>query len=166
MSSVAAFCDWLAATPLSLVIQSVEWVIPAVQSLHILAIAVVMASVVVVDLRLLGMAGGRQTISAMTRRYFPWVWFALAVLLLTGLTLVVGEPHRELLNAVFVAKMALLAVAIVLTAAFQLSVQRRQAAWDASTATRSSARLIAVASLVVWVAIVACGRWIAYVEHG
>ena len=79
---------------------------------------------VVVDLRLLGMAGGRQTISAMTRRYFPWVWFALAVLLLTGLTLVVGEPHRELLNAVFVAKMALLAVAIVLTAAFQLSVQR------------------------------------------
>jgi uncharacterized membrane protein SirB2 len=166
MSSVAAFCDWLAATPLSLLIQSVEWIIPAVQSLHILAIAVVMASVVVVDLRLLGVAGGRQTISSMTRRYFPWVWVALAVLLLTGLTLVVGEPHRELLSPVFVAKMALLAVTIVLTAAFQLSVQQRREAWDASSTTRAGARLVAVASLVLWVAIVACGRWIAYVEHG
>ena len=166
MSSVAKFCEWLAGTPLSLMVQSLEWIIPTVQTVHILAIAVVMSSVVLVDLRLLGVAGRQQPISALTGRFFPWVWTALVVLFASGVVLIIGEPARELLNNVFIAKMALLLAAIALTVGFQLSVGRNQAAWDASATRSSGATLLALVSLALWVAIVFCGRWIAYVEHG
>jgi uncharacterized membrane protein SirB2 len=166
LAALGRFCDWLSLTPLSMLFQTVEWIIPAVQSVHILAIAIVMSSVVMVDLRLLGLMGHSQSISGLTRRFLPWVWCALVVLLLTGLVLITAEPRRDLLNPVFQAKMALLAVAIAVTAVFQETVRRNMEFWDLSPRRRWGAWATAIVSLLVWTAIVGCGRWIAYVDHG
>ncbi|MDB5459106.1 MAG: hypothetical protein JWO72_847 [Caulobacteraceae bacterium] len=166
LAEVAKFCDWLSLTPISMLFQTVEWIIPAVQSVHILAIAIVMSSVIMVDLRLMGLMGHSQSISGMTRRFIPWVWWSLVVLLLTGLILITAEPRRDLLNPVFQAKMVLLVVAIVVTAVFQEIVRRNMEFWDLSPSRRAGALATAVLSLLVWTAIVGCGRWIAYVEHG
>ena len=137
-----------------------------VQSVHILAIAIVMSSVVVVDLRLMGLMGHSQSITGMTRRFIPWVWWALAALLLSGVVLITAEPRRDLLNPVFQAKMVLVVVAIAVTVVFQETVRRNVEFWDLSPSRRTGAWVTAVASLLVWTAIVGCGRWIAYVEHG
>ena len=166
LAEIAKFCDWLSLTPFSTTLQTVEWIIPMVQSIHILAIAVVMSSVIMVDLRLMGLMGHTQSITGLTRRFLPWVWWSLLVLLLTGALLIIAEPRRDLLNPVFQAKMALLIVAIVLTAFFQETVRRNMEIWDLSPEKRSGAWVTAVLSLLVWTAIVGCGRWIAYVEHG
>ena len=166
LAEVAKFSDWLSMTPVSLVLQTVEWIIPAVQSVHILAIAIVMSSVIILDLRLMGLMGHSQSISGLTRRFLPWVWSSLVVLLLTGIVLITAEPRRDLLNGVFQTKMALLAVAIVVTAVFQEIVRRNMEFWDLSPQRRAAAWATAVVSLLVWSAIVGCGRWIAYVEHG
>ena len=166
LQEVARFCDWLSLTPVSTTIQNVEWIIPAVQSVHILSIAVVMSSVVMVDLRLMGVVGRGQTISAMASRFIPWVWWALAVLFVTGVVLITAEPRRDLLNPVFQTKMALLVVAILVTVAYQAAVRRNMDFWDLSPERRAGAVATAVVSLVVWTAIVGCGRWIAYVGHG
>jgi uncharacterized membrane protein SirB2 len=166
LAEVAKFSDWLSLTPISMLFQTVEWIIPAVQSVHILAIAIVMSSVIMVDLRLMGLMGHSQSISGMTRRFIPWVWWSLVVLLLTGLILITAEPRRDLLNPVFQAKMVLLVVAIVVTAVFQEIVRRNMEFWDLSPSRRAGALATAVLSLLVWTAIVGCGRWIAYVEHG
>jgi hypothetical protein len=163
---VGKFSDWLATTPISMTFQTVEWIIPAVQSVHIIAIAIVMSSVIMVDLRLLGLMGHTQSISGLTRRFIPWVWCALAVLLLTGLVLITAEPRRDLLNPVFQAKMLLLVAAIAVTALFQETVRRNMEFWDLSPTRRKGAWVTAVVSLLLWTAIVGCGRWIAYVEHG
>lgn len=164
--AIGKFCDWLSQTPLSNLIQSVEWIIPMVQSVHIVAIAIVMSSVVMVDLRLMGVTGRGQTISVMARRFIPWIWWSLAVLLATGAILIIAEPRRDLLNPVFQAKMALLVVAIVVTALFQQAVSRNMEVWDLFPEKRAGAWLTAALSLTVWIAIVGCGRWIAYVGHG
>jgi hypothetical protein len=166
LAEVGKFCDWLSLTPISMLFQTVEWIIPAVQSVHILAIAIVMSSVIMVDLRLMGLMGHSQSISGMTRRFLPWVWSALVVLLLTGMVLITAEPRRDLLNGVFQAKMALLVVAIVVTVFFQETVRRNMEFWDLSPNRRAGAWVTAVVSLLVWSAIVGCGRWIAYVDHG
>lgn len=165
-AEIAKFCDWLSETPISLTFQTVEWVIPAVQSVHILAIAIVMSSVIMVDLRLMGLMGHSQSISGMTRRFIPWVWWSLVVLLLSGTILIVAEPRRDLLNPVFQAKICLILVAILVTAVFQEIVRRNMEFWDLSPSRRAGALATAVVSLLVWTAIVGCGRWIAYVEHG
>src|SRR5207253_2508071 len=92
-------CAWLEQTPLSQVIQSTGWIVPAVQTVHILAIAAVMASTLMIAWR------GEQ-------RFRPVIWWALPVLLATGVVMIAGEPARSLANPIFQLKMLLLASAI------------------------------------------------------
>ncbi len=158
---VAPLATWLAATPLSALIGEVAWIVPAVQSLHILAISVVVAGVFLIDLRLLGAFGESDGIAAYTRRYLPWVWWALAVLLVTGAIMIVSEPVRALRNTTFVVKMVLIVVAVTLTGATQRPLKADPDFWRDH---KTRARALALASLTVWVAVIACGRWIAYTQ--
>mgnify|MGYP003346826271 CR=1 FL=1 len=78
------FCEAIDSTALSQTIQSVKWVVPAVQTVHILAIAAVMSSILMINLRLLGISGTDQTIARISNRFGPVIWGALILLLLTG----------------------------------------------------------------------------------
>jgi hypothetical protein len=162
--SLIAFCEALAETPLSLFIQGIEWIIPLVQTIHILAIAVVMGSVGLIDLRLLGLAGRSQSIVSMAGRLLPAVWIALGVLACSGAILAIGEPLRSLANPAFHLKMLLLLVVVSLTLFLQRSLRTDPTFWELSPARRLTARLTAVVSLLLWVAIIVAGRWIAYLE--
>jgi hypothetical protein len=158
------FAEWMATTPVSIVIQDVLWIVPTVQTVHILAIAVVMSSIFMIDLRILGLAGRSQTMTQTARRFLPWVWGGLAVLLVSGAILITGEPVRELVNWAFWTKMATLAFAVAITLAFQHTLRRNVAFWERSPEGRRATRVLAVAAFLVWCAIAVLGRWIAYVE--
>ena len=160
---IREFCTWLANTSLSQHIQDAFWVIPTVQTLHIVSIAIVMTSMAMLDLRLVGIAGRRQSLQQMASRFLPWVWVTLVVLLCSGTILIIGEPGRELQSEMFWIKMSLLAGAIVLTLIFQTLLRRRNGFWETH---RAAAVLLGTVSLLMWVGIVGAGRWIAYVEHG
>ena len=161
---LATFIDWLAATEASQVIQRVFWIIPTVQIAHILAISVVLASMAMFDLRLLGLAGTRNSIASLSRRFMPWLWGALIVLALSGSILIVGEPKRALGNVAFELKMALLATAIAVTLAFHAVLNRDLAAGAADLAPSHAgvAKITGGVSLALWGAIAVAGRLIAY----
>ncbi len=164
-SAISSFCDWLENTPVSLIIQSVSWIIPLVQSIHIMAVTVIVGSVLAVDMKLLGAVGRGSPISGATRRFLPWIWVALVVLLLTGATLTAAEPKRELLNWVFRLKMVLIVLVCAVTGAFQVTVSRNASAWGNTPSNQWQARLLAIGTLAIWITIIFCGRWIGYVEH-
>src|SRR5262245_63316647 len=126
------FTEWLAQTALSLAIQTHEWVIPTVQSIHIVAIGIVLASVFMIDLRVLGWAGRDQSLTETTGRFGPWLTGALCVLLTTGIVMVVGEPVRELMAFSFWLKMFLVAVGTLIAALFQIALRRNAAYWETS----------------------------------
>lgn len=159
---IRAFCAWLAATPLSVMLGTTRWIVPAVQTIHILAIAVVLSSVLMVELRVLELAGRSQTMMQTARRFLPWLSAGLVVLAATGALLIVSEPQRSLVNIAFWTKMGLLALAIGATLGFQRTRWGRTALQEsplpASAATRAGAVLI----LLLWCAIAVAGRWIAY----
>lgn len=160
---IKAFCAWLAATPFSAAIQNHGWVIPAVQSLHILAIAIVATSLVVIDLKLLGVRAGGPSLDYLQRRFQPWIWSALSALLVSGLLLVIGEPARELLNPVFLIKMLLVVAMAVIAWTVQVGVHRQAGFWELDAGRRLSARALGAVSILLLLAIITCGRWIAYV---
>lgn len=160
--SLDNIASWLATTRSSQVIQEISWVIPTVQTIHILCIAVVIGSVLLLDLRLLGLAMPGQSVESLARRFLPWVWWTVLLLLLSGSILLVGEPERSLTNPTFQLKMGFLLVVLVLTAVFQLGLRRDPQYWQRTVLHRSSMRLIAVVSLLLWFGIVFAGRWIAY----
>ena len=151
----------LYASPISTGIRETVWIIPTTQSVHIVAIAVVIGSALVTDLRLAGVLATDETPRTVVRRYLPWMWAALALLLATGLIMTVGEPNRVITNQVFWSKMALVAFAFCLTLLFRYPILHPQfrlehARWAAL------AKPMAWVSLLVWVAVIFCGRWIAY----
>lgn len=158
------FIHWLEATQTSLVIQKVFWIIPTVQTAHILAISVVLASMAMFDLRLLGLVGRHHSIASLSRRFMPWLWGALIVLAASGSILIIGEPKRALGNVFFAAKMSMLAAAIAATLGFQAILKRDLARGGADLAPSHAvaAKLIGLLSLGLWVGIAVAGRLIAY----
>jgi uncharacterized membrane protein len=164
LHSLDAFCAWLAATPLSQTIQTTDWIVPAVQTVHIIAVAAVMSSVLMIDLRLIGLGARDQSIAAVARRFLPFIWWPLPILLLSGATLIIAEPARSLQNPVFLLKMVLLVLAVAITLLCQLPLRKDAAFWELSAARRRVARLIALLSLPLWVCIIFAGRWIAYAQ--
>ena len=157
-----AFLQAIADSALSQAMGAHHWVTPALQTVHILAIATVMAAVLVIDLRLLGVGGRDGGFPLFARRYTPWIWRALIVLLATGALLVIGEPARSLKNPVFLAKMAMVLSVVSLTAFAQRPIRAAVEAGPGAPLPGFT-KPFAAASLALWVAIVFAGRWIAYV---
>ena len=156
-----ALADWLAQSQFSETLQSLFWIIPTLQVFHILALAVVMASVWMLYLRVIGVAGKAHSIATMAARFLPWIWAALAVLAISGTLLVIAEPRDSLLRPMMQLKLVLLVVAIALTLFFQQRV-RRGAYADAGT-IHAGTKLLGAVSLLVWLSIAVAGRLIAYV---
>ncbi len=158
------FSKWLGTTTLSGGIRNIGWIIPTLQTIHILGIAVLFSSAILVDLRVLRVLQRDAPLPEVAQRFLPWIWPVLLVLLASGSLLIVGEPRRTLLNTVFYLKMALLLVALALTA----SLQRwfTPTGWDSSRGRQVAGRLAAVLSILVWCGILFAGRWIAYTQAG
>jgi hypothetical protein len=165
-AGLSEFCKWLAATPLSHTIQAVGWIIPALQTIHILSVAVVFSSAILVDLRIWQLLGRDVPLPEVARRFLPAIWPVLLILLITGSLLIIGEPRRSLLNSTFYLKMALLAVAILLTAGLQRSISSSPGFWDRDRTRRIAGQFAATVSILVWCSILFAGRWIAYTQAG
>ena len=164
--TIAEFCAWLVKTPLSVGIQSTPWAIPAVQTIHILCIAIVVTYNGMLDLRLMGVAGRNRTLAEMAGDLMPWIWRALVVQAITGVIMIIAEPARELTNTVFWLKMSLLVPVLGLTLFLHRAIKRDAGYWEASPARRISAKAFAAVSILLWISILAAGRWIAYVQAG
>jgi hypothetical protein len=155
---------WLAATSLSHTIQTTTWIIPTVQTIHILCVAVLFSSAVLVDLRVWRLTQRDVPLSDVGRRFLPLIWPVVIVLLLTGSLLIVGEPRRSLLNDAFYIKMALLAFALLLTGLLQWSLTSAPGFWERDIARRIVGRVAALASILAWSGIIFAGRFIAYTQ--
>lgn len=159
--SMGEAAAWLYQTAFSTEIREVTWVIPTAQSVHIVAIGIVLGAAIVSDLRLAGALATDETPQTVVRRHLPWMWGGLLVLLATGTLMAVGEPNRVLMNSIFWLKMGLVVFAFVLTLLFRLPILhpefRVEHAWWAKMV-----KPMAWTSLLIWIAVVYCGRWIAY----
>ena len=156
-------CAWIEQTQLSQTIQVTSWFVPTVQTVHILAVAAVMASILMVDLRLLQIVGRDQPLARVSARFRPIIWWTLPILLITGILMIAGEPVRSLENWAFQLKMLLVLAAIAVTLSYQIPLKRDGEFWDASPGRRGAIKLIAILSLVLWMGIICAGRWIAYI---
>jgi hypothetical protein len=153
---------WLEQTSLSQAIQLTNWVVPTVQTIHILAICVVASSALMIDLRLLGAFAADRPLKEVSSRFLPFVWWPLLILLATGAIMVISEPPRSLKNPAFQLKMALLVAALVVTGLLQSLLRRNPAFCEPGSGRRPAAVTIAVCSMLLWSLVIFAGRWIAY----
>jgi len=154
---VVEFANWLQATPFSVAMQTRTWLIALLQAIHILMIGVVFVSLLMISLRVLDRVHREESFPTVWARFAPWMWSGLAVMAITGLFLVIGEPVRQATATSFWLKMGLLAVAVSCV----LWLRRALANQPGPEPARAT-RVVAGAVIVVLVAIIFLGRAIAY----
>jgi hypothetical protein len=157
------FAFWLGDTSLSLFMVENFWNVPIAQVIHIGAIGLGFASLLMMTLRTYEKAGMTLPVSANAARYLPWMWWSLLAILLSGLLMITAEPIRNMVNAVFWIKMIALVGTIAVTLRFQTSVKAKALAGGAGYVASSGTRTTGLSLVILWCFIMFCGRWIAYV---
>jgi hypothetical protein len=141
-------------------LRSVPGLPPILQTVHLLGLAVLMGSIVMICLRVLELAARRQDQEEMLKRLFPWFFWSLPVMLGSALPFLFARPQRYLNNPVFDIKMLALLLALALSLALwhlHRSQRMRSLQWQA--------RLLAAAGLGTWLLTAMAGRWIAYADY-
>lgn len=159
-----AFCQWIENSPLGAGVKNSIWIFPVVESIHILAIVLLGFTGALIDLRLLSSGFlKRRPVAEVARQLTPWMWRAVILLILTGITLFASEAASKCYESkAFYVKIALIAVAVVNAAVLGIMLRNRADAWDKASATPAGAKAMAVLSLFAWVGVVFAGRGIAY----
>jgi hypothetical protein len=160
--SLHALLDWLHDTPFSVTMRESLWAEPIVETIHVLTLTLFLGFVLLLDLRLLDLALRRTPVSAIFRQLNPGLFGGFAVMVVTGLLLFSGDPAAFYGTIFFKLKMILLILAGANVLVFNATLGRAMAAWDMGVATPPAAKLVGIVSLVLWVAVVAAGRGIAY----
>jgi hypothetical protein len=138
---------------------------PIVQTVHLLSVSAVMGSIVLIDLRMLGLALPSQSAGELVRRLMPWTWWALPCLAMSGLVFILARPNRYMMNPVFGLKFAMLVPAVILGVVFQRASAKDAHFWERSGWTHVAAKIIACVSLLLWIGVAMAGRWIAYADY-
>jgi hypothetical protein len=135
---------------------------PLIESVHVLAICLVVGSIVAVDLRLLGLASLNRPMSRVTAGILPLTWGAFVVAVASGGLLFISNATKYLGNGFFIAKLCLIAVAGLNMAMFHFISAKDLPRWENDRRPPLPARLAGGASILLWIAVVACGRWIGF----
>lgn len=137
------------------------WLYPAVEIVHIVGFVILVGSVVMFDLRVLGIT--RQiSVRALARHLLPWSVAALALIVPTGLMMFSAHAGDFISNRAFLVKMGLLLAAGINAAMFHTGPYQTVALWDTQATAPWVARASVALSIVIWLAIIACGRLLAY----
>ena len=158
----AKFWEWVQGWPLSEHI-GFTWWFPLLESIHVLAIGIVVGSILMVDLRLLGVAARRYPASRMTRELVPWTWGAVCIAVVTGTGLFMTRATAYVENPAFQAKFLLLVLAFANMALFQFRTFRSVESWDTAPATPLAAKVAGATSLILWAGVVLAGRWTGHI---
>jgi hypothetical protein len=162
MSSLDAVFRSLQNTAFAAGIRESTWLFPTIETVHVLAVTLMVGSVVMVDLRLVGLAYRDRTLTEFADEILPWTWLSFAVAVLTGGALFSSAAVKYAGNFDFRAKMVLLVLAGVNMAMFHLGAYRDAPSWKGDVKLPGAARFAGGLSLLIWVAVVAFGRWIGF----
>ena len=162
MLSILSTCEWLQNLPWASGIKHSAWQFPVIESIHSLALSVMLWPAAILDLRLLGVVMRQRTVSQVASQFLPWVWTGFPVMVLTGSMLFASEAVKCYQSPFFRTKLILVALAGVNALIFHKTVFRTVDAWDKDARTPWRAKLAGASSLLLWIGVVAMGRALAY----
>ena len=152
------FFEWCEATTIGLAIRDSLWLFPVIESVHLLALALLGGAVLVLDLRMLNLGLRRQAAARIARGAQPWLIGSLITMLVTGVLLFLSESIKCYYSPPFWYKMGFLATAIL----FTFTVRRKISTADEQRVGPVWGKLVALVSLGLWFGVGFSGRWIAF----
>ena len=152
-----SFFQWCQQSSVSLYIHESMWAFAVTETIHIVCLAILLGSTLMIDLRLLGKGMTREPVAELSKTLLPWIWSTLVVNVITGIMMFDSEAVKLSQSGPFFFKMIFLFLAVL----FHLTVHRKVTASDAKEGT-GSAKLAASLSLGCWLSVALAGRAIAF----
>jgi hypothetical protein len=162
MPQLADLISYLENSRLADNIRENDLLFPFIESVHVLSICLVVGSILAVDLRLLGLASIRRSVSRVTHGILPLTWCAFVVAVASGGLLFISNATKYLGNGFFIAKLFLIGAAGLNMVIFHAISAKDLPRWENETRLPLPARLAGGLSILLWVAVVACGRWVGF----
>lgn len=157
-----SFLEALQATPWAVKIAESDLLFPTLETIHVLALALVVGSISIVDLRLLGRFTHRG-VKELSNEVLPWTWIAFIGAVISGALMFISAAVKYAYMPQFQFKLLLIALAGINMLAFHFLTYRSVDEWDRASTTPLPARVAATLSLGFWVGVVTLGRWIGFV---
>jgi hypothetical protein len=139
-----------------------EWLFPIVETLHVISLAMVFGSIVMVDLRLIGAASRNSAVSKLSGEVLPYTWGAFICAAVTGTLMFVSKAHVYFYNLQFQLKFLCMFLAGVNMAVFHFGAYRRVLEWDNRHPPPRAARWAGALSIALWIGVIFFGRWIGF----
>jgi hypothetical protein len=159
MTAARSWLDWCSNTVAIVFIRDSSFGMPAIQSVHLVGLTMLLAAILVLNLRLAGVSMTDWSLPAVERQLRPWAWGAITLVLASGVVMFLGNPEKYLASAPFQVKMASLALAMLC----QFGLFRRFFRSEPGARPRSVNIVVAGLSLTLWFAVGWAGRAIAFV---
>jgi len=163
--SLSDALSWLEARPFAVAIAESDWLFPAIEVVHVVAITLVVGSIAMLDLRLLGVSRRGQGVTELADNTLPWTWTCFCLALVSGFLMFSSAAVRYFGNTPFRMKMLLLLAAGINMAVFHITAYRGVARWEHQLPPPIAARIAGGLSLLLWIGVVFFGRWIGFVDR-
>jgi len=152
------FFQWCYQTDIGVTIRNSVWLFPAIEAFHLLGFGLTAGTMLIVNLRLLGVGLSRQPVAQLAASAEPWLILGVAMMIVSGVPLFLAESIKCLYSFAFWVKMSSFVLVLLFTFTLYRYVTRTKAASDRT----SVARLAAVISLILWAGVAWGGRWIGF----
>lgn len=160
--SLLRFAEWLDTHAWSTALHESFYMYPWIESTHVLTLMLFAGTLIVVDLRLLGVAFRDVPVSEMTGRMLPWTVAGFVIMVMTGMLLFYAIPVRTYQSLWFRIKVVLLVIAGVNAWMMHRKIMDNRDAWGSTPVPPKGARVSAALSLATWAGVIVTGRFIAY----
>jgi len=138
--------------------------VPIVEAIHVMAIAVVFGTILVVDLRLLGLRDTKRPYTQVSRELLGWTWGAFVVAAVTGAMMFAANAMTYYENTPFRLKLLAIAAAGLNMLVFHFVTGRNVDDWDTERAAPAGGRVAGALSILIWTAVIVLGRWIGFTK--
>jgi hypothetical protein len=156
------FWQSLEASPVGDFVASSTWAFPTIEALHVISIVSVVGTILVMDLRLLGVASGEQRVTQISTDTLRWTWGAFVLAMITGSLLFVSKASIYTIEPWFLWKMVLIMFAGANMAIFHLFTWRSVDKWDTGSILPLAAKIAGGTSVGLWILVIFCARLIGF----
>lgn len=157
-----SFLERFSEAPFAVAIRDGASLFPWVESIHVLAITLVVGTIAIVDLRLLGYPAHRKSARRLIAELLPYTWVAFAIAVIAGVLLFSSNPLTYAHNVHFQQKLLLMILAGINMAVFHATIHRQIVDWDELHPPPVAARVAGATSLCLWIGVIFLGRWVGF----
>jgi hypothetical protein len=159
---ITDFLKWIEASRLATRIRDALWLFPLIESTHVIGLSLVFGTILIIDLRLLGVASTQRSFKQMASDILKWTWAAFALTVLTGTLMFITNARVYYHSSFFRTKMLLLALSGINMLVFELTAGRTIHQWDKAPSAPRAGKAAAVLSLAMWIGIIVMGRLVGF----